>query len=270
MTPDEALRHIQAQHRYLFEQAEFAALLGMAPTDLAVTGVLSRLSRKKRIVAAAKRTSGWVIVPPEHKHYGAPPVTWWLDDYMKRLEPRYYVGLLSAARYWGAAHYALQTAQVMVGRARRSVAVGAHRLDFTVKARLAETPTVVVRSDVAPWRVSTREATLLDLLRAQVSIGGVEAVARVTNDFAKALDADEMTRALDGLNHTSTAQRLGFLLEALGHIGPARRIRKWIASRRTALVPLELQASHDGALELNTDWGISYAPGRLLFLEEIR
>ena len=37
----------------------------------------------------------------------------------------------------------------------------------------------------------------------------------VTNDFAKDLDADEMTKALDGLDHTSTAQRLGFLLDAL-------------------------------------------------------
>jgi predicted transcriptional regulator of viral defense system len=270
MTPDEALRHIQAQHRYLFERAEFAALLGKAPGDLAVTGALSRLSRKKRIVAAAKRTSAWVIVPPEYEHYGAPPVTWWLNDYMKQLEPCYYVGLLSAARYWGSAHYAVQTTQVMVSRARRSVAVGAHRLDFTVKARLKETPTVMVRGDVAPWRVSTREATLLDLLRAQVCIGGIEAVARVSNDLAKKLEADEMTRALDGLDHTSTAQRLGFLLEALGHVRPARRVRSWIASRRTASIPLELQAPDDCFLELNKDWGVLYAPGRLSFLAEIQ
>lgn len=45
-------------------------------------------------------------------------------------------------------------------------------------------------------------ATLLDLLRVQVSTGGGEAVPKVSNDFAKDQDADEMTRALDGLEHT--------------------------------------------------------------------
>ena len=98
---DGALRQIQAQARYFFEPAEFAALTGKTVQSPGVKKALARLSRQGRIVLATKRPSGWLIVPPEQQRYGAPPIDWWLDDCTKRLD---YVALLSAARHWGSAN----------------------------------------------------------------------------------------------------------------------------------------------------------------------
>jgi len=69
---------------------------------------LQRLSRGGHIVLAQKKPATWLIVPPEQAHYGAPPVDWWLDDLLREQEPHYYLALLSAARFWGSAHYAYQ------------------------------------------------------------------------------------------------------------------------------------------------------------------
>src|SRR5450830_295224 len=103
-----ALRAIQSQARYLFRPAEFGRLTGTEAGSAALKSALSRYSKRGRIALVSKKPTAWLIVPPEHEHYGAPPVGWWLHDYLKDTEPHYYLALLSAAKHWGSGHYALQ------------------------------------------------------------------------------------------------------------------------------------------------------------------
>lgn len=267
---DGALRHIQAQARYFFEPLEFAALTGKNLETAGVKKALVRLSRQGRIVLATKRPTGWLIVPPEHQHYGAPPVDWWLDDCVKRLDANYYLGLLSAARHWGSAHQALQTNQVMLGRSHPGLSMGRLRIDFYRKTNIAATPTVVAHGTVSSWRVSTREATLLDLIRHQAAIGGIETVARVARDFSRSIDADGLTQALDAMGQVPVAQRLGFMLVHLGFDKPARRVVRWLEHRRMTLQPLALQSTEAECDEVDRDWGIRYTPRQLELVENLR
>lgn len=268
---DGALRHIQAQARYFFEPAEFAALTGRTSESAGLKKALVRLSSQGRIVLATKRPTGWLIIPPEQQHYGAPPVDWWLDDCLKRVEPNYYVALLSAARHWGSAHYALQNTQVMLGHPRLALKAGRLRVDFYAKQRLEATPTVVARGNVAPWRVSTREATLLDLIRHQADVGGIEAVARVAKDFAPSINGDALTLAINALDQVAAAQRLGFLLDRLGMQKHSRRVARWLEGKRVTQQPLVPQIVVEAKDEQsNRTWGIRYSPGQLAMLESMK
>lgn len=195
---------------------------------------------------------------------------WWLHDYLKDVEPHYYLALLSAARHWGSGHYALQATQVMVGTQRSSQTIGRLRLDYICKKNIEKTPVVLVSTTVAHMRVSTREATLLDLIRHQTEIGGLETIVRITHDFAPALEAPNIVQALDALDQTRAAQRLGFVLEKLSLREMATVVDAWLQKRRRTLQPLEVGVSSD-ASDLVTDhhWSIAYTPSQLEIFEEV-
>jgi hypothetical protein len=113
---------------------------------------------------------------------GAPPVEWWLGDYMAHLKTPYYVGLLSAAALHGSAHFAVMETQVVVPGAMSPLSVGRAHVRFFVKSTVTAAP-VETRSNL--WgavEVSTPEATLLDLLR---YIGSIERTALIVGDLAK-------------------------------------------------------------------------------------
>lgn len=263
----EVLRAFQAHSRYLFSADEFARATGRQPGSATLSVALTRYAAQGRIVQVSKRPSRWLVVPPEHAHYGAPPADWWLDDYLKDDEPHYYLALLSAARHWGSAHYALQTIQIMVARPRRAQVVGRIRLAYVAKANIEATPVEYASSRVARFRVSTREATLLDLVRHQHRCGGLEAVARIARDFAPAMTPAAMTRALDALGSVPTAQRLGWILQTLCLRDLADTIGAWLAQRR--FVPVLFETGRKGQRRYDAHWRIRHSPAQLHLVEEL-
>ncbi|KWT95614.1 hypothetical protein APY03_2491 [Variovorax sp. WDL1] len=237
---------------------ELAKLTGREPGGDAMKSALRRVAQQGLVTLATKRPSTWLIVPPEHSHFGAPPVEWWLDDYLKDVEPHYYLALLSAARHWGSAHYALQATQVMVSRPRRAQTIGRLRLDFTVKKSIDKTPVDYVTTPVARLRVSTREATLLDLVRHQSQVGGIESVARIAKDLAPSLKSDALLQTLDALDQVPAVQRLGFVLDTLKLGEQSHVLKSWLTGRHRASQPLEpAKVAPSGVLHDST-WGVEH------------
>ena len=269
--PDTALNTLQAQARYYFDRSEFARLTQRPPASPSVTMALHRLLKRGRIVAVTRRPSGYLIVPPEHTSFGAPPFSWWVHDCVTPIEPHYYVCMLSAAQHWGSAHYARQDIQVMISRAHPALTPGRLRLRFTVKRNLNATPTVMVTNSVAPWRVSTKAATVLDLLRHQAAAGGLESVVRVLRDLAPSITTTELRTALAALDQRSTAQRLGFLLERLSHPVLAKVTLAWL-STSTHRMPQRLELGIVSLDKLDTDkrWNIAFDPMRVQLALELQ
>lgn len=265
-TSKQALTRIQSQARYVFDSREFAELTGRMPGH-SVEQALQRLARAGQIAMLRKNPTRWVLIPPEQQHYGAPPILWWVDDLLRHEEPNYYVGLLSAARYWGSAHYAVQVTQVMVSKARRPLTVGKLQVDFVSKKSIAGTPVEIIRNGPAPWRVSTREATLLDLLRHLPAVGALEAVGRITRDFLPELRKEALLNALRAMDQKLAAQRLGFILEALGSPKLATAVANWLGSDLPNVQPLERDTKGP---ELNRQWRIRFTPQQLSLLKELR
>jgi predicted transcriptional regulator of viral defense system len=266
---ESALRAVQSQGRYIFRASEFAELTGRDPNGATLRLALARLSQKREIVSLVKRPSTWLIVPPEQLSYGAPPVTWWLDEFLRDADGGYYLGLLSAARYWGSSHYARQTTQVVVGKKRAPLKVGRLGIDFTFKAAASQTPTHVAMGGVARYRVSSREATLLDLLRHSKENGGLEAITRVARDFAPDMTEAGIVEALSAMNQTAVAQRLGFLLSQLG-TKLQKPVANWLATRKTRSEPLEYSPGQSEEVLLrDSQWRIEFTPRQLDLIKEL-
>ena len=123
----------------------------------AVMLTLHRLARQGLV---AHPTHGfYVIVPPEHRRLGCLPAEQFIPALIAQLDLGYYVGLLSAAQYHGAAHHQPQEFQVVTGKKRRGIARGAIRVVFVVRKRRADVPTQPFSTPRDTIQVSTVEAT---------------------------------------------------------------------------------------------------------------
>jgi hypothetical protein len=265
----EFVRGLQARSRYVFKETEFAAHTGREAGSVASQMALQRLAKSNFIALAQKKPAFWLIVPPEQAHYGAPPADWWLHDLMQELEPAYYVALLSAARHWGSSHYAYQHTQVMVSRPRRPLTPGKLRVDFIVKKQVQDTPVVLERNRVARMRVSSREATLLDLIRHQSTVGGLEAVARIAHDLAPKMTSDSLQQALEALGQVPAAQRCGFILDRLGHTKLAEAADVWLRKQKVNRQRLTPELSEGQALVSENHWRIDWTPAQHEILREV-
>src|SRR3970040_1096470 len=86
------VNRLQASGRYTFRREEAVSALGVS--EIALQSAARRLAAKGRI--CAPRRGFYVIVPVEYSQAGAPPPSWFIDDFMKFHRHPHYVRLLSA------------------------------------------------------------------------------------------------------------------------------------------------------------------------------
>lgn len=233
ITLPDYLDTLQSRGRYAVTKTEIVSATGQLPRT--ADAALRRLKAKRGV--ASPRRGFYVIVPAEYREAGAPPPSWFVHDLMSFLDQPYYVGLLSAAELHGAAHQRPQELQVVTNRATRPVRAGRGRIRFVKKERVESTPVQLVNTGAGSVRVSTPEATALDLIRYARVSGYLDNVATVLRDLAERIDPRRLAEAAyPGEN--ATAQRLGYLLERLGSGNKAERLAEAVASRHPSPVPL--------------------------------
>jgi hypothetical protein len=196
--------------------------------------VIAASHQLRRLGARVTRVSRvqpfFLIVPPQHRPMGAPPLEWWLDDYFDWLGHPYYLALLSAAERYGAAPQAVQVHQVMTDTPRREIAAGRLRVRFFVKRRIHRTPVRQPRNAYAPLQVSTPEATALDLVRYASRIGGMGRAMETMAPLLPRFRRRDLQHALEAEGRSGTAQRLGYLLEQGGDERLAAVVSDWLPS----------------------------------------
>ena len=186
-------------------------------TGMSVTAAKNQLRRLGSLVVRVSRLQQFfLIVSPEHRAMGAPPVTRWLNDYFSWLGHSYYLALQSAAGTYGSNPQALQVTQVMTDGSRREIEVGRLRVRFFVKRGIEQTPTQPLANAFAPTRVSTPEATAFDLVRYASRIGGIGRAVETLTPLLPLMGGSELKRMLDAENEPATAQRLGYIIEPAG------------------------------------------------------
>ena len=109
------VEQLAARGRYQFSSADARGALGVSAA--ASKMALGRLARQNLIASPAR--GFYVIVPPEYRSLGALPAEQFIPALMRQKNLAYYVGLLSAAHYHGAAHQRPQSFQVMLAKPRR-------------------------------------------------------------------------------------------------------------------------------------------------------
>jgi len=242
-SPGTFLDSLQASGRYTFSRAEAGKALGLS--DVALKNALWRLARTGRV--ASPHRGFYVIVPPEYRAAGSLPAPWFIRDLMDFLRHPYYVGLLTAASLHGAAHQAPQEFQVVTDRPLGGIEIGRVRIRFVKKAHLSRPPTVAVKTPTGEMRVSTPEATALDLVRYPERCGGLSNVATVLQELAERLDGGELVRVAEADGEVAYAQRLGYLLDRVGRQEIARALAEWVNARAPRVTPLSPGEAITGA-----------------------
>lgn len=247
----EIVDEFAAQGRYCFSFAEMVERLGTSP--VAVRSALNRL--KKKGILALPYQEFYLILPPEHRSRGCLPPQQFIPHLMEHLGEVYYTGLLSAAEFHGAAHHRPQVFQVIVGKARRSIECGQVRVEFIFRKNAADIPTELRNTSAGTVKISTPEATALDMIGYVRHCAGLDNVATVLAELAEKIDIKRLLEAAS-LSPVAWVQRLGYLFDLLEEHDKADAIAAFLQTIHPIMpTPLMPGTSIKGAKK-NSRWQI--------------
>lgn len=244
----EYIASLAARGQHHFTAAEMRQSLGVSPA--AVKLALLRLAKQGEVASPAR--GFYVIVPPEYRQLGCLPADQFIPALMERHKLTYYAGLLSAAQFHGAAHHRPQEFQVVVAKNRRPIACGAVRVAFIARKRIADVPAQSFNTPRGTIRVSTVEATAIDLVGYERHAGGLDQVASILAELAEHIDPDRLLAAAKTAP-ISWAQRLGYLLELVDAAARAESLKAYVRRAAKDTTPLQPGTSYAKAPQ-QKDW----------------
>ena len=202
--------------RMVFTAGEAERVLGVGRG--AFLDAAERLQRRGALLNP--RRGFYVVVPPQYGSWGGPPPAWYIDALMRHEGHAYYVGLLKAAELHGATHQAVMEFQVVSDKRLPQIRAGRNLLVFYFRKDMEAVTagTEGRKTDTGAMRISSAALTALDLLRYPQASGGIDSVATVLSDLGQKIDPEQLA-TLSALVERPVVQRLGHLLEHLGHDG---------------------------------------------------
>lgn len=228
---------------------------------------LSLTARKRavsRLIAKRSIVSPWhnfyVIVPMEYKLTGVVPPQFYLDQLMQFLDSEYYVALLNAAEFYGAAHQRPQNQAVFVGRKNlRSGFKAGSEILLYYRMHLPMDYTRKFQTATGYLNVSSAELTALDLVDAEQEIGGLTRAATVLSELAEEVRFTAVNQDILSFFPVSTVQKLGYLLEVvLEEYDRAEEL--YALAKRAGLrfrkVALKSSKDVNISLEINRKWKV--------------
>lgn len=226
-------------------------MTALAMSHSAFLDAASRLVRRGHIFSP--RRGFYVIVPTRFLKWKAPPPNWYLDALMKWAGRTYYVGLLKAAEFHGAAHQAVMEYQVVLDRQWKPIRSGRSRIAFYYRRDLdaVETGVEPRKTESGMMRISSRDLTALDLIRYPKASGGLDHAATVLRELGPDLDPQRLTDLAPAFER-SIIQRLGHILSEFGFDEPSAALHQHLATGPMPWVELDPA--------INTDFIFGDAP----------
>ncbi len=204
------LDHLRSKGRYTFTGDDVISQFHLS--DEAYQKVIQRLSDKDRI--SRLRQNFYLIIPPEYASRQTLPLGYFIDELMKFLGRDYYVGLLSAAMYHGAAHQQPQT-QFIVSEPPylRPIKNKQQSILFCLKKSWNSEYIHQQKTDAGYINISSPALTALDLIFYSDRIGGINRAITVLAELVTEIKPNMLTETAKNFSQTTTLQRLGYLLE---------------------------------------------------------
>lgn len=230
-------------HTFTFSEA----VTGSGRTVIACQAALRRL--KKQRVVVSPRKGFFVIVNPEYRAIGSPPASWFVDYLMEYLGQPYYVGMLSSAALFGAAHQAPMSFQVVTDKPTRPVLAGSVKILFTMDKKVTVMPTVRMNTQTGTMRVASPETTAFDLVRHQAAGAYLNNIAMVLDELSERLDPTALLQVAE-LATTRDVQRLGYILDFLNKKTLSDPLFNWLSTRRPRMIPLRPDGPKDATPDL--------------------
>lgn len=251
MKAHDFINRLRSQGRYFFtfQEAEEA----LALTKAATLNALRRLRLNKLVVSPAR--GFYLILPPEYQILGCLPADMFISDLMKYLNLPYYVGFLSAAQYYGAAHQKPQRFQVVTFKNRPPIHCGRIYIEFIANKKVAMIPTKKFNTYSGTIEVATPEVISADIITTPQHAAGINNVATILMELAERIDIKSILK-LTAINpELFWLQRLGYLLEFLEFKTIADEIFKILSGKKLHWVRLVSNAPYNPILR-NNKWKI--------------
>lgn len=206
------INELRSNGRYAFSLPEVRSQFEQS--DEAIKKALQRLKKKKEI--ALIRNEFYVVITPEYRSKGTLPPSLFIADLMKFLGKDYYVGLLNAAAYYGAAHQQPQSFSIITEKpSLRNINHDNLKINFYIKKEWDKLDIIQKKVDTGYINVSSPELTALDLVYYFDQAGGLNRVATVLEELCESIDASKMLDLAKRYSPITAVQRLGFLLEEI-------------------------------------------------------
>jgi hypothetical protein len=182
-------------------------------SEQTVKNNLNLLIGKNEIIPVFK--GFYSVIPVRYALSGIIPPDFYIDDLMKYLGRQYYVGLLNAAAFYGAAHQKPQQFSVItVLPSIRNTTKKNTRIRFiSTRKEIPQSWLRPFRGENGDIQVSTSELTAADLITFQKEIGGLNRVCTVLCELIEAMKFNKLDKVFFNYVPVSTVQRLGYLLE---------------------------------------------------------
>ena len=183
-------------------------------SEQGVKNALNRLVKKSEIVPVLR--GFYSVIPIGYALRGMIPPELYIDNLMKYLNRQYYISLLSASVFYGAAHQQPQIFSVITSYPplRDTTKKGSRIVFIATRKTIPQTLLKPFRTEYGDIQVSKPELTAADLITFQKDIGGLNRACTVLYELAESIDFERLDKVFFDYVPTSTIQRLGYLLEA--------------------------------------------------------
>jgi len=215
---------IARQHNYLLNWIEKQQSLGKYTfslkklkhdfpniSDQGINLALSRLSRKGRILSIYK--GFYIIIPPEYSSRGVLPPVLFIHQLMQYIDKPYYIGLLSAAALYGAAHQQPQEFFVVTSSKQASTKKKGLKINFIKKKNIPDNLIEKRKTEAGYVNLSNPLLTAADLIYYNNRIGGLNRATTVIDELVEVMKPKNINQELIQNVPMATLQRLGFILE---------------------------------------------------------
>ena len=174
---------------------------------------VNKLIKEKRLISIWK--GFYVIIPVEYATWGVVPPTLYMDYLMKYIDRKYYVALLNAAEFYGAAHQSPQQYSVVCEfpYIRDLKKKDTHVHFIVTRKTIPQSWLKSFNTEKGIVMVSKPELTAVDLITFQKEIGGLNRACTVLYELMEVVRFGKLDKLFFDYVPTSTIQRLGYLLE---------------------------------------------------------
>lgn len=252
------LKWIRAQGQQYFTLTQLMADLGISKT--AALAAIYRAKTQNDIISPSDGL--YVIVPPEHQQMGSIPAEDLIVILMKHLKVEYYVSLLSAAEYYGAAHQKSAYFQVIsTKRIKHPLKFGRIAIDIIYKKSITGLP-IQDRVVAAGYlKAASPELVVLDLFAYTYKSGGLNHIATVLSELIEAVDSDKLLELAEFSGEKAWLQRFGYILSQIDTMDEEKtnsvlnKVAEYLRGKIKTFVPLVREVPTKGSPRVEK-WGI--------------
>ena len=240
MQHTEIIEHFQARGRKTFTIEDIASL---KVSRNAARLVIASLRSKGYIKSPAR--GFYVILSPSERRVGQVPPDTYIDQWMHFKNIDYYVGLLSAASFYGATHHRPMVYQVVTSAQITNSSEIGKQFQFHCKKHFPSNCLEKQKGRFGYITFSSPALTCYDVVKYGKHVGTLSNAYLVLSELSGQFKKSDFKNLLKNELEITVLQRLGFLLDNLGEQSIADVLHPRVA-KANVYVPLSLIASAQG------------------------